>query len=86
MQANGKVHFQDAQANQQDVYFHLDAILGLRELFDSNWELVDSYLTALVNAIVRIIGDEVRLPFSYVPFSSLKATRMPACANNYSLF
>lgn len=66
--------------------FNLDAILGLRELFDSNWDLVDSYLTALVNAIVRVIGDEVRVPCLYVLFFSLKATRMPACANNYSLF
>lgn len=38
-----------------------DAILGLRELFDANWELLDSCLTPLVNGIVRVIGDEVRL-------------------------
>ncbi|KAF8168025.1 hypothetical protein B0H34DRAFT_683973 [Crassisporium funariophilum] len=35
-----------------------DAILGLRELLDTNWELIDSSLTTLVNAVVRIIGDE----------------------------
>ncbi|KAF8973998.1 hypothetical protein BDZ97DRAFT_1647832 [Flammula alnicola] len=35
-----------------------DAILGLRELFDANWELLDSCLTPLVNALVRVIGDE----------------------------
>ncbi|KAF5313058.1 hypothetical protein D9619_003241 [Psilocybe cf. subviscida] len=35
-----------------------DAILGLRELFDANWELLESCLTALVNSIVRLIGDE----------------------------
>ena len=38
-----------------------DAILGLRELFDANWKLLDSCLTPLVNGIVRVIGDEVRL-------------------------
>ncbi|KAF9481355.1 hypothetical protein BDN70DRAFT_876306 [Pholiota conissans] len=35
-----------------------DAILGMRELFDSNWELLGSYITPLVTAIVRVISDE----------------------------
>lgn len=35
-----------------------DALLGLRELFDSNWEILNSCLTPLVNALVRLIGDE----------------------------
>lgn len=39
-----------------------DALLGLRELFNSNWEIVNSCLTPLVNALVRLIGDEVRDP------------------------
>ena len=39
-----------------------DALLGLRELFNSNWEIVNSSLTPLVNALVRLIGDEVRVP------------------------
>ena len=39
-----------------------DALLGLRELFSSNWEIVNSCLTLLVNALVRLIGDEVRDP------------------------
>ncbi|PPQ64424.1 hypothetical protein CVT26_002131 [Gymnopilus dilepis] len=36
-----------------------DALLGLRELLDSNWDMVDSCLTPLLNALVRIISDEV---------------------------
>lgn len=39
-----------------------DALLGLRELFNSNWEILNSCLTPLVNALVRLIGDEVRDP------------------------
>ncbi|KDR85071.1 hypothetical protein GALMADRAFT_233681 [Galerina marginata CBS 339.88] len=35
-----------------------DAILGLRELLDANWGLLDSCLAPLVNALVRLIGDE----------------------------
>ncbi|GLB36226.1 hypothetical protein LshimejAT787_0305140 [Lyophyllum shimeji] len=35
-----------------------DAILGLRELFEANWDLVESSFTALINACVRLIGDE----------------------------
>ncbi|KAG6884745.1 hypothetical protein C0993_008535 [Termitomyces sp. T159_Od127] len=35
-----------------------DAISGFRELFDANWNLLDSSLTSLVNACVRLIGDE----------------------------
>ncbi|PPQ88648.1 hypothetical protein CVT25_010224 [Psilocybe cyanescens] len=34
-----------------------DALIGLRELLDSNWELINC-LTPLVNAVVRLIGDE----------------------------
>ncbi|KAG5735244.1 Testis-expressed sequence 10 like protein [Termitomyces sp. T112] len=35
-----------------------DAIVGFRELLEANWELLDSYFTALINACVRLIGDE----------------------------
>ncbi|RDB28596.1 Testis-expressed sequence 10 protein [Hypsizygus marmoreus] len=35
-----------------------DAILGLRELLDAHWALLDSSLAALINACVRMIGDE----------------------------
>ncbi|TFK41082.1 hypothetical protein BDQ12DRAFT_678857 [Crucibulum laeve] len=35
-----------------------DAVLGLRELLDANWELLESCLTSLINATVRIIGDD----------------------------
>ncbi|KAF8912738.1 hypothetical protein CPB84DRAFT_1670522 [Gymnopilus junonius] len=37
-----------------------DAVLGLRELLDSNWEMIDSCLTSLLNALVRLISDEAR--------------------------
>lgn len=37
-----------------------DAIMGLRELLESHWELLDSSLTPLISGCVRIIGDEVR--------------------------
>lgn len=36
-----------------------DALIGLRELFDNNWDLMKSCLTSLINALVRLIGDEV---------------------------
>ena len=39
----------------------LDAILGLKELLDSNWELIDLWMTPLFTALVRLIGDEVWL-------------------------
>ncbi|KAG6829395.1 hypothetical protein H0H92_004663 [Tricholoma furcatifolium] len=35
-----------------------DAILGLRELLEANWSLLRSSLTPLINACVRLIGDE----------------------------
>ncbi|KAJ3987492.1 hypothetical protein F5890DRAFT_1497228 [Lentinula detonsa] len=35
-----------------------DTIFGFRELLDAHWELIDSSLPILVNATVRIIGDE----------------------------
>ncbi|KAJ2914864.1 hypothetical protein MD484_g5554, partial [Candolleomyces efflorescens] len=35
-----------------------DAILGLRELLESHWDMLEVNLTALINAVVRIIGDE----------------------------
>ena len=38
-----------------------DALLGLRELLEGHPELIDPSLTTLLNACVRIIGDEVRL-------------------------
>lgn len=38
----------------------LDALLGLRELLQANPWMIESSLTSLVNACVRIIGDEVR--------------------------
>jgi pre-rRNA-processing protein IPI1 len=37
-----------------------DAILGMRELCNAHPELVEPNLTALLNACVRLIGDEVR--------------------------
>jgi hypothetical protein len=37
-----------------------DALLGLRELLEANPQLIDPSLTTLINACVRIIGDEVR--------------------------
>lgn len=37
-----------------------DALLGLRELLEAHPTLIDSSLTTLLNACVRIIGDEVR--------------------------
>lgn len=44
-----------------------DAILGMRELLETHWNLLESNFTPLVNAVVRLIGDEVRLPG--LPFS-----------------
>ncbi|RXW23471.1 hypothetical protein EST38_g2389 [Candolleomyces aberdarensis] len=35
-----------------------DAILGLRELLESHWDMLEVNLTTLINAAVRIIGDE----------------------------
>ncbi|KAE9411033.1 hypothetical protein BT96DRAFT_983687 [Gymnopus androsaceus JB14] len=35
-----------------------DTIFGFRELLDAHWELIDSSLPVLINATVRIIGDE----------------------------
>ncbi|KAJ2931166.1 hypothetical protein H1R20_g5935, partial [Candolleomyces eurysporus] len=35
-----------------------DAILGLRELLESHWDMLEANLTTLINAMVRIIGDE----------------------------
>ncbi|KAG6897355.1 hypothetical protein C0992_002281 [Termitomyces sp. T32_za158] len=35
-----------------------DAILGFRELLEANWNLINSFLTSLINACVRLIGDE----------------------------
>jgi hypothetical protein len=39
----------------------------MRELLETHWYLLESNLTPLVNAVVRLIGDEVRLPG--LPFS-----------------
>ncbi|KAG6888689.1 hypothetical protein C0995_006679 [Termitomyces sp. Mi166 len=36
----------------------LDAIVGFRELLEADWSLLDSSLTVLINACVRLIGDE----------------------------
>jgi pre-rRNA-processing protein IPI1 len=41
-----------------------DAILGMRELCNAHPELVEPNLTALLNACVRLIGDEVRPGFT----------------------
>lgn len=41
------------------ISHRLDAILGLRELLDSHPGLLSEHLTALFNACVRLIGDEV---------------------------
>ncbi|KAG6911904.1 hypothetical protein DXG01_000151 [Tephrocybe rancida] len=35
-----------------------DAIAGFRELLEANWSLLESSLTTLINACVRLIGDE----------------------------
>ncbi|KAG5654094.1 hypothetical protein H0H81_007508 [Sphagnurus paluster] len=35
-----------------------DALLGLRELLEANWDLVETCLTTLIAACVRLIGDE----------------------------
>ncbi|KAG2023409.1 hypothetical protein CC2G_001066 [Coprinopsis cinerea AmutBmut pab1-1] len=35
-----------------------DAILGLRELFEVHWDVLESNMSAFVGAIVRLIGDE----------------------------
>lgn len=42
-----------------NIYISPDAIVGLKELLDSNWEMIESCLTPLLNALVRLIGDEV---------------------------
>jgi pre-rRNA-processing protein IPI1 len=42
------------------LIFVQDAILGLKELLDSNPELIIPHLTSLLSALVRLIGDEVR--------------------------
>ncbi|EAU93050.2 hypothetical protein CC1G_06770 [Coprinopsis cinerea okayama7 len=43
------------------------AILGLRELFEVHWDVLESNMSAFVGAIVRLIGDEENL----VPHSHL---------------
>ncbi|KAF5377588.1 hypothetical protein D9615_005333 [Tricholomella constricta] len=35
-----------------------DAILGLRELLEANWDLMETSFTILIGACVRLIGDE----------------------------
>ncbi|KAF5313979.1 hypothetical protein D9611_006871 [Ephemerocybe angulata] len=35
-----------------------DAILGMRELLEAHWDMLESNLTVLINAVVRLIGDE----------------------------
>lgn len=42
----------------------LDAILGLRELLDAHWQIIDGSLAILINATVRMIPDEVRKSFT----------------------
>lgn len=37
----------------------IDAVLSLRELFQSHPEIVESSMTTLLGACVRLIGDEV---------------------------
>ncbi|KAF4623469.1 hypothetical protein D9613_001877 [Agrocybe pediades] len=55
------------QLNFNDLISHLkhynagtrkDALIGLRELLDANWDILYSCLTPLINATVRLIGDE----------------------------
>lgn len=62
-----------------------DALIGLRELFDSNWELLGSSLTPLVNAVVRLVGDEVNINLVLVTsVSHLNyGNRMQVSENSY---
>lgn len=48
------------QDRKTAAHFHVDAILGLRELMEGHPGLIGLNLTALVNSCVRLIGDEVR--------------------------
>ena len=63
-----------------------DALLGLRELFNSNWEILNSCLTPLVNALVRLIGDEVRDPSLLFERLDQRQVRMLVFASNYCHF
>lgn len=40
----------------------LDALLGLRELFEDHPEIIGLSLTSLLNGCVRLIADEVAKP------------------------
>jgi pre-rRNA-processing protein IPI1 len=53
-----------------------DAIIGMRELCNAHPELVEPNLTALLNACVRLIGDEVRQDF--IPIGRLLSIS-PGC-------
>lgn len=49
-----------------------DAILGLRELLEAHRTLLDSALSVLINACVRIIADEVCDPcFRIIPLTPI---------------
>ncbi|KZP31318.1 hypothetical protein FIBSPDRAFT_945334 [Athelia psychrophila] len=55
-----RLTFEDliAHAKHYSASTRKDALLGLRELLEGHPELVESSLTVLLNACVRIIGDE----------------------------
>ncbi|KAF8807480.1 hypothetical protein BYT27DRAFT_7165165 [Phlegmacium glaucopus] len=56
-----------------------DAILGLRELLESHWDLLRSSLTSLINALVRIIADEdASVRKSLLAFLSWLLPRVPS--------
>jgi hypothetical protein len=71
-----------------------DAILGLREILESHWDILRLSLTNLVNALVRVIADEVRAFFAFHLLRPYRRIRMhpfgkacsPFCPGYYQKF
>ncbi|TEB34941.1 hypothetical protein FA13DRAFT_1660099 [Coprinellus micaceus] len=56
-----------------------DAILGMRELLETHWHLLESNLAPLVNAVVRLIGDEdASVRKALLGFMSWMVPRIPS--------
>jgi hypothetical protein len=61
MQARGKVAI--FSLLKMRSYIVIDALLGLRELFDDYPDIITPSLTPLLNGCVRLIADEVNYFF-----------------------
>ncbi|KAG6845775.1 hypothetical protein H0H87_003829 [Tephrocybe sp. NHM501043] len=72
-----KLTFDDliTHAKHYSASMRKDAIAGFRELLDANWNLLESSLTALINACVRLIGDEDASSFEQLIQSSGPSTQ-----------